>query len=120
MGMYTYGEIDLLSVNEDEKIVYLLELKKKESKAPETMLRCVLESYTYYKIVDRDSLLKEFGKQGYEIRISPLVFMGNEQYNEWVDMNNGNRPYLKALMQKLRAVPFFLTRDAEYRYSVTN
>ncbi len=106
-----YGEIDLLSVNEDENIVYFLELKKKNAKVPATMLHCVLEAFTYYRIVDTDNLLKEFGKQGAAILIAPLVFAGDEQYKEWVDMNNGNRPYLKALMQKMRAVPFFLYGD---------
>lgn len=117
----SYGEIDLLSVDEKEKIVYLLELKKKNAKVPETMLRCALEVFTYYKVVDKNNLLKEFGKEGYDIRISPLVFMGDVQYNEWVDMNNGNRPMLKLLMKKMRAVPFFLnSQDIKYQYMITN
>lgn len=115
----SYGEIDLLSANDDEKTVYLLELKRKDAKVSETMLRCVLEAFTYSKIVDRENLLREFGKQGYDIRISPLVFEGDEQYNEWVDMNKGNRPNLKALMQRLGAVPYFLfSPDMKYKYKV--
>jgi len=116
-----YGEIDLLSVNDKEKTVYLLELKRKNAKASETLLKCVLEAFTYYKIVDRENLLKEFGKEGYDFKISPLVFKDDDQYEEWIDMNNGNRPNLKALMEKLEAVPFFLSsKDTEYQYIVTN
>ena len=115
-----YGEIDILSVNDNEKDVYILELKRGKAKKSETMLRCVLEAFTYYKIVDGPNLLKEFGKEEYNIRISPLVFIGDDQYNEWVDMNKGNRPNLKALMEKVGATPFFLKpQDIKYRYTVT-
>lgn len=53
------GKIDLLAYNENEKTLRILELKKLDSK--ETMLRCVLEAYTYLKIVDKAKLLKDFG-----------------------------------------------------------
>jgi len=55
------GKIDLLAYNEKEnpKTLRILELKKPDSE--ETMLRCVLEAYTYLKVVDKDKLLKDFG-----------------------------------------------------------
>lgn len=43
-------KIDIVSYNKDIKTVYLLELKIEDSK--ETMLRCVLEIYTYLKTLD--------------------------------------------------------------------
>ena len=52
------GKIDLLAYNENEKTLRILELKKPDSK--ETMLRCVLEAYTYLKVVDKAKLLKDF------------------------------------------------------------
>lgn len=114
-----YGEIDLLSANEND--IYLLELKKNNAKKHETMLRCVLEAFTYYKIADWGNLLKEFGKEEYNIKISPLVFQGDTQYKEWVDMNDGNRPKLKELMQRLGIVPYFLCpSNAKYTYKVMN
>ena len=48
------GKIDLLAYNENEKTLRILELKKPDSK--ETMLRCVLEAYTYLKVVDKAKL----------------------------------------------------------------
>ena len=53
------GKIDLLAYNEEEKILRILELKRPNS--DETMLRCVLEAYTYLKVVDKVKLLKDFG-----------------------------------------------------------
>ena len=50
------GKIDLLTF--DGSVLRLLELKVPNSK--ETMLRCVLEGYTYFKIVDEVKLLKDF------------------------------------------------------------
>ena len=57
------GKIDLLAYNENEnpKTLRILELKRPDSK--ETMLRCVLEAYTYLKVVDKAKLLKDFGRE---------------------------------------------------------
>ena len=75
------GKIDLLAYNEEEKILRILELKKPDSE--ETMLRCVLEAYTYLKVVDKDKLLKDFGLQkNTKIKACPFVFYGKEQYKE--------------------------------------
>ena len=53
------GKIDLLAYNEDTDTLRILELKKSDSK--ETMLKCLLEVYTYLKIVNKVKLLKDFG-----------------------------------------------------------
>lgn len=53
------GKIDLISFSESNGILYLLEFKKPDSK--ETLLRCILEAYTYYKQVNCSKLLKDFG-----------------------------------------------------------
>lgn len=75
------GKIDLLAYNEEEKILRILELKRPDSK--ETMLRCVLEAYTYLKIVDKAKLLKDFGlPENTKIKACPFVFYGKEQYKE--------------------------------------
>ena len=73
------GKIDLLAYNEKEnpKTLRILELKKIDSK--ETMLRCVLEAYTYLKIVDKAKLLKDFGlPENIKIKACPFVFYGEK------------------------------------------
>ena len=61
------GEIDLLAINEQEKSVYIFELKKKDCKRPESMLRCVLEGYTYLRTVCKEKLFCDFNiPQSYE------------------------------------------------------
>lgn len=102
-----FGEIDLLAVNYKEKCVYIFELKKEDSN--ETMLKCVLEGYTYLKTVCQEKLLKDFEKFGldasYTIKAAPLVFEGKRQHVEYDD---NRRVFLHELMRKLSITPFFL------------
>ena len=77
------GKIDLLAYNKDSDtgILRILELKKADS--DETMLRCVLEAYTYLKIVDKAKLLKDFGlPEDTIVKAYPFVFVEGEQYKE--------------------------------------
>ena len=92
------GKIDLLAYNEneEEKTLRILELKKPDSE--ETMLRCVLEAYTYLKVVDKDKLLKDFGlPENTKIKACPFVFYGKEQYKEMQE----DRKNLKDLIKEL-------------------
>lgn len=125
-----YGEIDLLSVDDEKHKIYILELKKDKSQkikeSPETLLRCILEAYTYYKLVSKTKLLENFGLSGYcsdDIVISPLVFKSDEQYEEWDKMKRGERNNLKELIRKLEVevAPFFLELIDEKRrkYRIT-
>ena len=67
------GKIDIVSYNKDIKTVYLLELKKEDNE--ETMLRCVLEIFTYSKTLDKDKFLEDFNlPKDTKIKASPLVF----------------------------------------------
>ena len=104
------GKIDLLAYNENEKTLRILELKKPDSK--ETMLRCVLEAYTYLKIVDKVKLLKDFGlPENIEIKACPFVFYGKEQYKE-IQKNKEN---LGQLIGKLGIEIIYLEeKDGEY------
>ena len=100
------GKIDLLAYNEKEKTLKILELKKPDSK--ETMLRCVLEAYTYLKIVDKDKLLKDFGlPKDTILKTCPFVFVEGEQYKEIQE----DRKYLKELMKKLDVEPVYLKEE---------
>ena len=104
------GKIDLLAYNEEEKILRILELKKPDSE--ETMIRCVLEAYTYLKVVDKDKLLKDFGLQkNTKIKACPFVFYGKEQYKEMQQ----DRKHLKDLIKKLGIEVIYLKeKDGEY------
>ncbi|MCH5193438.1 MAG: hypothetical protein J1F11_05705 [Oscillospiraceae bacterium] len=105
------GKIDLLSII--DRTVYILELKKSDS--TETMLRCVLEGYTYLKTADRKKLLSDFKlPDSCEVKASPLVFYGGVQ---WAEMQ-GERPALKQLMKMLDCKPFYLTEKSG-KYYVT-
>jgi hypothetical protein len=94
------GKIDLISFNEATKTLYLIELKYERNK--ETLLRASLESYTYYKIVDKDKLINDcFNNQispgGINVKPAVLVVPKCNSYNELEDVKSGKRPKLKAL-----------------------
>ena len=104
------GKIDLLAYNESKKTLRILELKRPDSK--ETMLRCVLEAYTYLKVVDKAKLLKDFGlPEDTKIKACPFVFYDGEQYKEMQE----DRKYLKELIEKLGIEVIYLEeKDGEY------
>lgn len=104
------GKIDIVSYDKDNKIVYILELKREDSK--ETMLRCVLEIFTYSKTLDKDKFLEDFNlPKDTKIKASPLVFFNGSQHKEMVD---GNNKFLKQLMDKLDIEPFYITKNSNY------
>ena len=88
-----------MTFDESTGILRLIELKAPKSK--ETLLRCVLEIYTYYKTVDMDELLRSYGLDGKckEVRICPLFFKGSTQNNEYNTL--GNHRNLVGLMDKM-------------------
>ena len=47
----SYGKIDLLSYNNKDNLISIVELKYRPSVSDETLLRCILEAYTYYKLL---------------------------------------------------------------------
>lgn len=102
------GKIDLLS--DDGKQFIILELKKPDSH--ETMLRCVLEGYTYLKTVNKAKLLMDFGKPAdYGLIASPFVFKGGEQQHEI----QGDCPALRKLMNLLDSKPYYFSEvNGEY------
>ena len=106
------GKIDLLAYNEEEKILRILELKRPDSK--ETMLRCVLEAYTYLKIVDKAKLLKDFGlPENTKIKACPFVFYGGEQHQEM----QKNKENLGELIKEL-GIEIIYLKEENGEYSV--
>lgn len=98
------GKIDLLA--DDGKKLIILELKKTDSK--ETMLRCVMEGFTYLKTVDKAKLLGNFGKSEiYGLSASPFVFKNGKQWQEMQE----DRPQLKRLMALLNSRPYYILEE---------
>ena len=60
----SYGKIDLLGYNTDDKCYSVIELKYRPSGSEETLLRCVLEAYTYYKLIDLKQIESTIGHDG--------------------------------------------------------
>ena len=105
------GKIDLLAY--DDTVLRILELKEPDSK--ETMLRCVLEGYTYLKTVDQAKLLADFNLPANTVvEACPFVFGGGSQ---WKEMQQ-DRPHLKRLMVCLKTQPFYIHEQNE-KYIVT-
>ena len=108
------GKIDIVSYNKDIKTVYLLELKKEDNE--ETMLRCVLEIFTYSKTLDKDKFLEDFNlPKDTKIKASPLVFFNGSQHKEMVD---GNNKYLKDLIKKLEIELFYISKNNNSEYHI--
>lgn len=108
------GKIDLLAVNSEA--AYILELKKEDSK--ETLLRCVLEGYTYKKTVFKSKLYREYEiKDNLPLRTAPFVYEEGRQWEEYQNLEN--RPKLKELMEKLDdgyiIKPFFIYKKTTYQ-----
>ena len=100
------GKIDLLAYNENEKTLRILELKRPDSK--ETMLRCVLEAYTYLKVVDKAKLLKDFRlPENTVIKACPFVFYDGKQHKEMQQ----NRENSKELIKKLKIEIIYLKEE---------
>lgn len=107
------GKFDLLGWNESENTLYLLELKA--PKSGETILRAVLEIYTYSKIVDREKLLSDFGLPA-DAKIIPAIMIwknkGSEESKQYGYLKKlGDNQ--KKLFEELRVATFLLSENLE-------
>ena len=102
------GKIDLLSC--DGQVMRILELKKPDSK--ETMLRCVLEGFTYMKTADCEKLISDFGYDPEKVTVeaSPFVFHNGEQHKEM----DQARPHLQKLMALLNSKPYYIIEAGKF------
>ena len=108
------GKIDLLSESKEEKKIYILELKKEDSK--ETFLRSALEAYTYYRIVDKEKMFIDFGlDSSFGIKASPLVYKGSRQEAEYME---SGRIFLHKLLEKMEVVPFFISENVDFSVNI--
>lgn len=112
------GKIDLLAFDHQTNIVRVLELKRAQHgrKKEETMLRCVLESYTYLKMLNKDKCKSDFGLQmNVVFKASPLLFVDGLQEREYEDVG---RIHLHSLMKRLDCTPYFIEQTSERKYRV--
>lgn len=107
------GTIDLLGYNGDELLI--LELKDEDS--DETMLRCVLEGYTYLKTVDQEKLIADFvdelGGEPKGVEACPLVFEGSYQQRSMEQ----DMPHLEELIEKTTGGIYYVSKAKPYRIS---
>ena len=118
MSVRSNRRIDLLSQNDETKKVYILELKKEESR--ESLLRCVLEAFTYKKLMNKKYLFKSFNiPNNYELVAAPLVFVKGTQYEQMQEIIKGKRPELKKLIKNLDCSgPFYIRIDKDGNYVI--
>jgi len=102
------GKIDLITST--NKSVYIVELKYIDNK--ETLLRAILEIWTYYKQLDKVNFLKSFKLPKQikieDIRKAVLLSVGCNAYNEAKELSK--RPELKQLAKAL-GVDIFLFEE---------
>ena len=60
----SYGKIDLLGYNKADECYSVIELKYRPSGSDETLLRCILEAYTYYKLLDLKQIKSDVDHAG--------------------------------------------------------
>lgn len=101
------GKIDMVSKN--EKNIFLIELKIKESK--ETLLRCILEIATYYQLLDKNKFLSDY-KENKDIKKAVLIVKGSPQEEELKSIYNGERNNLKQLISDLDVQVFVIDEDS--------
>lgn len=99
------GKIDLIAYSEHDNVLYLLEFKKPDSK--ETLLRCILEVYTYYRQIYRTKLLKDFSLP-VNCQVLPAVLIYKQSYAA----SKLNNPLLQEL-RKILGIHIFLIKEAD-------
>jgi hypothetical protein len=90
------GKIDLLSWDEESQSLFVIEFKLRKS--PETLLRCVLEAYTYWKTVNHEKLAENFGHPNAKVRAAVLIYCDSQAGKDYFD---DNQPHVKKLMERL-------------------
>jgi len=101
------GKIDLISFSKDDGVIYLLELKGKNSK--ETLLRCILEISTYYRLLDKENFIKSYSiPRTTSIKKSILICHDSQQHDEIKKIQSGQRLKMKDLFDVLEVRIFLI------------
>lgn len=127
--------IDMLSYNEETKTLTLLEAKKPFG--TESLLRAVLEVFTYWKIIDHEKLLYDFSQSQraadlhlskhlrdnlYDIQVKKAVLLFNTSaaYKEYKDGYNSDLEKCSPVVQLMRTlgVGFYGIKECDGDYEV--
>ena len=108
------GKVDLISLEEKNQTLYIIELKYGKNK--ETLLRAVLEAYTYYKTIDTEKLIADFNLKGAK-NIKPAVMVVHTDCNSYCELEEmiktpGYMPELRKLGNKL-GITFFISGNCK-------
>lgn len=101
------GKVDLISYNENENTLYLIELKNDSSE--ETLLRCVLEIMTYINQIDKEKLLKDYNMES-NVKVKPaiLIFKDTRPYKDISD------EYVTKLIEKFEIALYAADVDEKF------
>lgn len=108
------GKIDLVSYDAEQNQLNIIELKKPKSE--ETLLRCVLEICTYWHVVDREKLCRDFGVPGASVGKAVLVFADCLAYEDFTGKKQ-EQEQIRKLMKKLEVDLYVLLGGPEYEIS---
>ena len=101
------GKIDLISLKDNT--LFLLELKRADSK--ETLLRCILEIYTYINQLDHAKLISNYNLDtDIKLVAAPLICENGFQHNELLDNKHSKVVELMNILNVHR--PFTYHKDS--------
>jgi len=100
-----YGRIDLVSKDDNKQSIKLIELKiKAKNENDETLLRALLEVYTYYKLIKDsfDKFLKDYELSSNKYkRFQPVILTDREALSGKTLSNIKKHPHVQALISKM-------------------
>lgn len=90
--------IDMISLSADNKSLFLIEVKDDDS--VDSLLKCILQIYTYFKIITPNTLIKDFDLTKYNPQVIPVIaiFKESEAHKQLSDDRFSN---VLKLMKKL-------------------
>jgi hypothetical protein len=106
------GKIDLLDYDDKTDNLRIIEFKREYSK--ETILRCIMEAYTYKRLVDynKDTFLTSFGLPK-SAKIIPTVLIYTES-NAYLQYKNNDLINIKQLIKELGIEIYTISKKTVY------
>ncbi len=106
------GKIDLLAYDDKTDNLRIIEFKREYSK--ETILRCIMEAYTYKRLVDynKDTFLTSFGLPK-SAKIIPTVLIYTES-NAYLQYKNNDLINIKQLIKELGIEIYTISKKTVY------
>lgn len=104
--------IDLIGF--DNRHLYILEYKRKNS--DESLLRSVLEAYSYRRLIDKGIIkfAQDFGCGGAEVIPAILMMEGSSQWNMYQEQLLDNNSPILSLMEELGVKAFVIKPTKEF------